>query len=165
MLALDGNIYSLDENILVIADAKKPVAIAGIMGGEETGVHKETKRVVFEIANFDPIVVRKGEHQLALSSDSSMRFNKGLPVQLPEFAATRLAELAEKIAFHHNAMPAALLRNHGDASHLLAATASPAAGRPSMASPEIICCTPATERSAPRCSGRRSRPRARRRRP
>ncbi len=98
ILALDGKAYDLDEKILVIADAEKPVAIAGIMGGEETGVHAETNRIVFEIANFDALTVRKGEHQLALSSDSSTRFNKGLPVQLPEFAAGRLVELAGEIA-------------------------------------------------------------------
>ena len=110
ILALDGNTYDLDENILVIADANpsssakqhygagRPVAIAGIMGGEETGVHADTMRIVYEIANFDPVTVRRGEHQLGLSSDSSARFNKGLPTQLPEFAAARLAELTKQVA-------------------------------------------------------------------
>ena len=97
ILALDGNTYGLDENILVIADAKRPVAIAGIMGGEETGVHADTTRIVYEIANFDPITVRKGEHQLALTSDSSARFNKGLPVKLSEYAAARLIELTKEV--------------------------------------------------------------------
>lgn len=97
ILALDGNTYELDENILVIADAVRPVAIAGIMGGQDSGVQEAATRIVFEIANFDPVIVRKGEHQLALSSDSSALFNKGLPVQLPEFAAAKLIALAQEI--------------------------------------------------------------------
>ncbi len=98
MLALDGNTYNLDENILVIADAQGPVDLGGIMGGEETGVHADTKRIVFEIANFDSTVIRSGEHQLGLASDSSARFNKGLPSALADIGAGRLVELTKNIA-------------------------------------------------------------------
>lgn len=97
ILALDENTYKLSENILVIADAKKPVAIAGIMGGEKTGVTNKTTQIIYEIANFDAATVRKGEHELGLSSDSAVRFNKGLPVALPQYAAARLAELTQEI--------------------------------------------------------------------
>ncbi|MBI4135895.1 phenylalanine--tRNA ligase subunit beta, partial [Candidatus Uhrbacteria bacterium] len=98
IMALDGNTYELDDNILVIADAERPIAIAGIMGGEETGVRAGTTRIVYEIANFDALTIRRGEHQIGLTSASSVRFNKGLPVQLPEFAAARLIALTREIA-------------------------------------------------------------------
>ncbi len=87
--ALDGKIYELDETMLVIADTERPVAIAGIMGGEETGITAETKNVVFEAAIFDPVSVRKTSRKLGLRSESSARFEKGIAWLLPELAQTR----------------------------------------------------------------------------
>ncbi len=98
IIALDGASYDLDENILVIADAKKPIAIAGVMGGQQSGIGPTTTSIVYEVATFDGVTVRKAEHQLGLSSESSTRFNKGLPMELPSEAAARLVELTGEIA-------------------------------------------------------------------
>jgi phenylalanyl-tRNA synthetase beta chain len=78
ILALDGKIYTLNPEILVIADVKKPIAIAGIMGGEETAVTPSTKNILLESAVFNPKVIRKGKNLLDLSSESSYRFERGV---------------------------------------------------------------------------------------
>ena len=95
--ALDGKEYELNENDLVIADRKKPVALAGIMGGEKSGVTELTKTVVIESANFEPINIRKTSKRLNLSSESSLRFEKGLPVYFAEAGLLRAIELMIKL--------------------------------------------------------------------
>lgn len=75
---LDGKIYPLDTDILVIADALRPVAIAGIMGGLETAVTSETKNILLESAIFSRGLVRYGRNKLNLSSESSYRFERGV---------------------------------------------------------------------------------------
>lgn len=68
---------------LVIADAKRPVAVAGVMGGLETGVTESTTDLLLEAAYFTPQVVRRGARRLGLSSDSSYRFERGVdPLQV-----------------------------------------------------------------------------------
>lgn len=76
--ALDGKTYSLKPDQLVIADAKKPVAIAGIMGGEYSSIAPDTNEVIFEAAIFARGSVRATSRNLGLSSDSSARFVKGV---------------------------------------------------------------------------------------
>ncbi len=76
LLALNEETYSLDGEALVIADAKGPVAIAGVIGGLETGVTEKTTRLVFESANFHAGGVRKTSSRLKLRTDASMRFEK-----------------------------------------------------------------------------------------
>lgn len=98
ILALDGKEYELQDSILVIADAKKPIAVAGVMGGEETGSTDETVNIVLEAAAFDPVVVRKGSRKLLLQSDSQLRFEKGLSQIGPEFAMARAIELVKELA-------------------------------------------------------------------
>lgn len=78
ILALDGKTYFLDPEILVIADAAKPAAIAGIMGGEETSVTHLTRNILLESAVFDSRVVRHGRKKLGLGSESSYRFERGV---------------------------------------------------------------------------------------
>lgn len=78
LLAIDGNEYTLDSSVLVIADAKRPVAIAGIMGGKNTEVDAETQNILLESAYFNPVHIRRTSRQLALSSDSSYRFERGV---------------------------------------------------------------------------------------
>ncbi len=78
MLALDGKTYSLNPDILMIADAKKPVAIAGIMGGEETAVSASTKNILIESAIFSTQTIRATRKKLNLSSESSYRFERGV---------------------------------------------------------------------------------------
>jgi phenylalanyl-tRNA synthetase beta chain len=74
--ALDEKEYKLTDHMLVIADAKKPVAIAGVMGGAQTGTSEKTTRIVIESANFDPVSVRRTSRSLNLVSDSSKLFEK-----------------------------------------------------------------------------------------
>ncbi|MBI3012965.1 MAG: phenylalanine--tRNA ligase subunit beta, partial [Elusimicrobia bacterium] len=78
ILALDGKTYPLDPEILVIADAKKPVAIAGIMGGEETAVTAQTQNILLESAQFDRRLIRNAKKRLNLASESSYRFERGV---------------------------------------------------------------------------------------
>ncbi len=98
ILALDSREYELNVNDLVIADSSKPVALAGIMGGEETGVSEKTKTIVIESANFEPINIRKTSKRLNLITESSLRFEKGLPVPFAERGIKRAIELLEKFA-------------------------------------------------------------------
>jgi phenylalanyl-tRNA synthetase beta chain len=97
ILTLDDEEYVLDKDILVIADSKKPIAIAGIKGGKETGISKKTKAILLESANFDPVTIRRGSIKLDLKTDASMRFSHGLDPNLTEIAANRAAYLISKI--------------------------------------------------------------------
>lgn len=91
--ALDGREYALDDQMLVIADAEKPVAIAGVMGGAASGVSDKTTDIIFEAATFDPVSVRKTARRLNLYSDSQLRFEKGLSTEALPFALARAVEL------------------------------------------------------------------------
>ncbi|MCX6813836.1 MAG: phenylalanine--tRNA ligase subunit beta [Candidatus Azambacteria bacterium] len=94
---LDGGKYDLDENILVIADAKKPVAIAGIKGGLETGVSEKTKTIVIESANFEQSGIRKTNRTLGLNTDAAIRFSYGIDPNLAEFGLNRVCALIQEI--------------------------------------------------------------------
>jgi len=94
---LDDEKYDLDKDILVIADQKKPIAIAGIKGGKETGISENTKIVLLESANFDPVIIRRGSAKLDLKTDASLRFSHGLDPNLTEIAINRAAFLISKI--------------------------------------------------------------------
>ena len=97
-LALDGKTYSLRATDLVIADQSRPVAIAGVMGGEETGVTAATKNVLLESAYFRPEAVRKTARELSLPSDSSYRFERGIDPGMTIRASERAANLIHEIA-------------------------------------------------------------------
>lgn len=79
--ALDGKEYKLEQGMLVIADAKQPVAVAGVMGGEVSGVNSQTTSIVFECAAFDPVAIRRTARALNLYSDSQSLFEKGLSTE------------------------------------------------------------------------------------
>ncbi len=81
IVTLDDVERKLDPSILVIADAKRPVAIAGVMGGKDSQVTSQTKNILLESAYFDPILIRHTSRKLALSSDSSYRFERGVDQQ------------------------------------------------------------------------------------
>lgn len=81
MLALDGQTCTLKADDLVISDQKRAVAIAGVMGGEETGVTEATTNVLLEAAWFAPSNIRRTSRRLGLSSDSSYRFERGIDPQ------------------------------------------------------------------------------------
>jgi phenylalanyl-tRNA synthetase beta chain len=97
IVALDEETYELEKDMLVITDAKKPVAIAGVMGGEHSGVSEKTTRIVFEAANFDPVSVRKTSQALGLRSESSARFEKSLDPVVCEQALARAVELVREL--------------------------------------------------------------------
>lgn len=98
ILALDGNTYPLGNDSLVIADAKSPVAVAGVMGGELSAVNNTTTTIVFESANFNPVAVRKTSRKLHLMSESSNLFEKGLSPQGTAPALLRAVEFALQFA-------------------------------------------------------------------
>lgn len=98
IVTLDEQKFDLDSDILVIADAKKPIAIAGIKGGKLPEIDRKTKTVVIESANFDQRTIRIGTKKLNLKTDASLRFEHGLDPNLTEFAINRTAYLIQKIA-------------------------------------------------------------------
>jgi len=98
IVTIDDIERALDPSILVIADAEKPVAIAGIMGGKETEVTASTRNILLESAYFDPILVRKASRKLGLSSDSSYRFERGVDYPTVENCSNRALSLILKEA-------------------------------------------------------------------
>ncbi len=90
---LDDKQRKLNEHILVIADKEKPLAIAGIKGGEDAGIDKATKDIVLESANFNSVSIYKTSKSLNLTTDASVRFAHGLPPELTLDAIQRAAEL------------------------------------------------------------------------
>jgi len=97
-LALDGKNYSLGKDNLMIADEVRAVAIAGVMGGEDTGVTDTTRNVLLESAYFLPASVRRTARTLNLPSDSSYRFERGVDPEMILCASSRAAELIREIA-------------------------------------------------------------------
>src|SRR5688572_25546597 len=91
--SIDGHERRLAAGMLVIADAERPVALAGVMGGIDSEVSGATVNVLLESARFDPLSVRKTARALAMKSDSSYRFERGLDPTLPERASLRAAQL------------------------------------------------------------------------
>jgi phenylalanyl-tRNA synthetase beta chain len=96
--AIDGGQKILNADILVIADEKKPVAIAGIVGGKDTEVTEGTTNVLLEAAVFNPIIVRRGRQAIGLSSESAYRFERGIDLEVVEKASLRAAQLLEDLA-------------------------------------------------------------------
>jgi phenylalanyl-tRNA synthetase beta chain len=90
---LDGQLRRLDVRDLLIADAERAVAIAGIMGGEETEVTEGTTDVLLEAANFEPVSILKTSERLGLRTDGSNRWEKGVDPYLAEHAARLATEL------------------------------------------------------------------------
>jgi phenylalanyl-tRNA synthetase beta chain len=90
---LDGEERSLTPDDLVIADADRPVAIAGIMGGEDSEVRPETTDVLLEAANFDPLTVLRSSRRLRLRTEASTRWEKGVDPHAAEQAANYATQL------------------------------------------------------------------------
>lgn len=95
---LDGEEHEVPEGTLFIADGRRPVALAGIMGGQNSEVSDETTNVLIESAYFDPTTIRKAAKALGLSTDSSYRFERGVDAGGQVWAATRAARLIEELA-------------------------------------------------------------------
>ncbi len=98
LLALDKQEYELSNDDLVIADAEKPVALAGIIGGEKSGINEKTERIVIESASFDPAGVRRTSWRCGLRTEAVIRFEKGLPLIFPECGLHRAVELIRELA-------------------------------------------------------------------
>jgi phenylalanyl-tRNA synthetase beta chain len=92
-LALDGKTYALTPQNLVIADEEHAVGIAGVMGGEKSGVTESTKNVLLESAYFQPASIRSTARNLNLPSDASYRFERGVDPEIILPASARATEL------------------------------------------------------------------------
>jgi phenylalanyl-tRNA synthetase beta chain len=90
---LDGTERELTAEELVIADAERPVAVAGIMGGEETEVSAETETVLLEAANFEQLGVLRSGERLRVRSEAQARWEKGVAPELAEQAAVYATQL------------------------------------------------------------------------
>jgi phenylalanyl-tRNA synthetase beta chain len=97
-ITLDQVERTLNNEILLITDGKKPVAIAGIMGGMESEVSSHTKNILLESAYFDPRVIRRGRMYLGLSTEASQRFERGMDPNGAVNAANRACQLLEELA-------------------------------------------------------------------
>lgn len=95
---LDNEERPISEEMLLIWDAAKPVAIAGIMGGKDTEVSESTVNVLLESAYFNPSSVRRTSKSLNLSTESSYRFERGADIEAVTPALDRAAQLIEEIA-------------------------------------------------------------------
>ena len=95
---LDGTVRTLTTEDLVIADAERPVAIAGVMGGEDSEVTEETTDVLLEAANFEPSGIQRTSERLGLRSEASGRWEKGVDPHLAEDAARLCSQLFAELA-------------------------------------------------------------------
>lgn len=95
---IDGEKRILDKDMLVIADAERAIAIAGVMGGMNTEVTSKTRNVLLESANFNAASVRRTSRDLGLRTEASIRFEKGLSPALTIPALDRAAWLLQEIA-------------------------------------------------------------------
>ena len=97
-LAIDDTAHELTNDMLVIADASRAVALAGIMGGKETAISEHTTDVLLESAWFVPVNVRKTSKQCGLATDSSYRFERGADIGGVIWASNRAAQLIQQLA-------------------------------------------------------------------
>lgn len=95
---LDGEERKLGEEVLVITDAEGPIALAGLMGGEDSEVTPETRNVLLEVALFDPKVIRGGRRSLGMSTDASYRFERGVDPEGTLRAARRCLAIIAAVA-------------------------------------------------------------------
>ncbi len=98
IITLDGKERILNSDDIVITDGKKPVCIAGVMGGENTEVDENTKNILIESAIFDPVRIRYTARKLELPSEASIRYGKGLSYEYTEMASKRACHLLEEYA-------------------------------------------------------------------
>ena len=94
---LDSKERTLRDDVLMICDGDKPVALAGIMGGENSEISNSTTSVFIESAYFDPVLTRLSSKYLGLQSDSSYRFERGVDIDRTEWACKRAAELIAEL--------------------------------------------------------------------
>ncbi|MBN2020775.1 MAG: phenylalanine--tRNA ligase subunit beta [Sedimentisphaerales bacterium] len=98
IISIDGSKCELTSDMLVIADAKSPVAVAGIMGGLDTEVSEATTTILLEDAFFAPISVRATARKLALPSEASFRFERNVDIENIDWASRRTTQLIIEVA-------------------------------------------------------------------
>jgi phenylalanyl-tRNA synthetase beta chain len=96
IVTLDEKEHILDKSMLVIADEKKPLAVAGIMGGSQSGINDKTNSIVLESAKFARDNIRRTSRKINLHSDSSARFEKGIDYYSQTLAINRAINLITK---------------------------------------------------------------------
>lgn len=94
-VTLDGSTRKLGADMLVIRDAMRPVAVAGVMGGLNSEIQEDTTTILIEAANFDGDSIRSTSKKLGLRTEASARFEKGIDPNLSEEAADRVCRLIE----------------------------------------------------------------------
>lgn len=97
-ITLDSKERILNSNSLMVCDAEGYSGIAGIMGGELSEITENTKNIFLESAYFDPVSVRKNSKKLGLQTDASQRFERGIDIEIVEYASQRAAQLISEIA-------------------------------------------------------------------
>jgi phenylalanyl-tRNA synthetase beta chain len=95
---LDGKLRTMPESALLITDGKKPLGIAGVMGGENSEITDRTTDVLIESAYFNPSSIRRTAKLLGLSTDASYRFERGTDINILPYAAERAARLIVEVA-------------------------------------------------------------------
>ena len=93
LISIDGTKCDLNDSMLVIADAKKPTAMAGVMGGLDSEVSEATTTVLLEVAHFEPVTVRTAARKLNLQSDASFRFERHIDTHNIEWVSARIARM------------------------------------------------------------------------
>jgi phenylalanyl-tRNA synthetase beta chain len=98
IISIDGSKCDLNDAMLVIADTKRPVAVAGVMGGLETEVSNKTTTILLEEAHFEPVVTRSTARKLGLNSEASYRFERQVDRENIDWASQRCAYLIVQVA-------------------------------------------------------------------
>jgi phenylalanyl-tRNA synthetase beta chain len=98
IVSIDGTQCALTPEMLVIADARRPVAVAGIMGGLATEVSNATTAILLEDAYFDPVCIRATERRLSLPSEASFRFERIVDIEKIDWASRRTTQLIVQLA-------------------------------------------------------------------
>ena len=97
-VTLDSVERELHEDDLMICDAEKPMCIAGVFGGIDSGVTENTTAIFLESAYFDPVSIRKTAKRHGLNTDASFRFERGIDIETTEYALKRAAALIKEVA-------------------------------------------------------------------
>jgi len=98
IISIDQTKCDLNPDMLIIADAEMPVAIAGVMGGLESEINDSTTTILLEDAHFDPVTVRTTSRRLGISSESSFRFERHVDKEMIDWASKRTARLITQVA-------------------------------------------------------------------
>jgi phenylalanyl-tRNA synthetase beta chain len=98
LVSIDGTKCELDADMLVIADPRGPVAIAGVMGGSDTEVSDATATILLEDAYFDPVSIRRTSRRLGLACEAAFRFERTVDIEMIDRASKRTAQLITEVA-------------------------------------------------------------------